>query len=51
VFECVDKPAAPGTIPEAGKYEKLASLKKLLDNGTLNQKELEIEKAKILAGP
>ena len=31
------------------KYAKLASLKKLLDDGTLTQTEFEAEKAKILA--
>ena len=51
VFECVDKPQTVAPITEISKYEKLAQLKKLLDNGTLTQQEFEREKAKILAQP
>jgi len=51
VFECIDKPQTAAPITEMGKYEKLAQLKRLLDNGTLTQQEFEQEKAKILAQP
>jgi hypothetical protein len=44
-------PKATAPAPELGRYDKLAIIKKLLDNGTLTQREFEIEKAKILAGP
>lgn len=53
VFECVPK---ANTGPAAGavsssKYDKLASLKKLLDSGALTQAEFDREKAKVLAEP
>jgi hypothetical protein len=51
VFECVDKPQTGAPSIEMSKYEKLAQLKKLLDNGTLTQQEFEREKAKVLAQP
>lgn len=51
-FECVDKPATsltPGLA--AGKYEKLAALKRLLDSGAITQREFDTEKLKVLAEP
>lgn len=51
VFECLDKPQSTGVAPEISKYEKLAQLKKLLENGTLTQQEFDVEKAKVLAQP
>ena len=51
VFECADKPKDASAKSDVGKYEKLAALKKLLDNGTLTQQEFESEKAKLLASP
>lgn len=50
VFECVPKvPMAREMAPD-DKYQKLAALKKLLDDGTLTQAEFESEKRKLLAG-
>jgi hypothetical protein len=53
VFECVPKsntgPAAEAVSPS--KYDKLASLKKLLDSGALTQAEFDRENAKLLAEP
>jgi hypothetical protein len=51
VFECLPKSgAAQASAPApATKYDELASLKKLLDNGTLTKDEFEREKAKVLA--
>ena len=52
VFECTDKPnATTAPAPSTGKYEKLATLKKLLDSGAITQSEFEREKAKVLAEP
>jgi hypothetical protein len=53
VFECVPKPNTR-PVEEAvspSKYDKLASLKKLLDSGALTQTEFDREKAKLLAEP
>jgi hypothetical protein len=51
VFECVAKPQANLPTPTTGKFERLAQLKSLLDNGTLTQHEFDKEKTKILAEP
>ena len=50
-FECIPKAGAVATtaVRTAGKYERLAALKKLLDDGTLTQQEFESEKAKVLS--
>jgi Short C-terminal domain len=53
VFECVPKPKTR-PVAEAvspSKYDKLASLKKLLDSGALTQAEFDREKTKLLAEP
>ena len=50
LFECAEpseKVAAPGPTA-ADKLSQLERLKKLLDNGTLTQREFEQEKAKVL---
>ncbi|WP_461303822.1 SHOCT domain-containing protein [Aureisphaera sp.] len=39
-----------GGINQSDKYDQLAKIKKLLDDGVLTMKEFEIEKAKILNG-
>lgn len=44
IFACVDKQQTNNL----NKYEQLAKIKSLLDNGVLTQKEFEIEKKKIL---
>lgn len=44
VFECIDKPSG------GDKYTELITLRKLLDSGTINQKEFDAEKEKILSG-
>ena len=50
VFECVNQKVSES--PSAGdKYERLESLKRLLDNGTLTKDEFEREKAKVLSEP
>jgi len=46
-FECVDAPP-PQRALDPTPYEKLATLKQLLDNGTLTQAEFDREKSKIL---
>ena len=51
IFECVEKPKASGSVPDTGKYERIAALKKLLDSGAITQQEFENEKAKLLASP
>jgi len=53
VFECVPKPSTrPGVeVVNPSKYDKVASLKKLLDSGALTQAEFDREKAKLLAEP
>lgn len=53
VFECVTKPNTRPVAEAVGlsKYDKLASLKKLLDSGALTQAEFDREKAKLLAEP
>lgn len=53
LFECISKsPSAKNAAqPSAGKYEKLVTLKKLLDEGALTPQEFEREKAKVLGEP
>ena len=51
VFECLAKLAGPSPTVATGKYERLATLKKLLDGGALTQQEFEREKAKVLSEP
>ena len=51
VFECVAKPASSSATIAAGKYGRLAAIKKLLDSGALTQHELKQEKAKVLSEP
>jgi len=49
IFECGDKPTPVGvSAAEDPRYRKLTDLKKLLDNGTLTQREFDSEKAKVL---
>ncbi|MFM8443956.1 MAG: SHOCT domain-containing protein [Methylococcus sp.] len=50
IFICKDKAVTLGAPPPMDKFAKLNELKKLLDNGTLNQTEFDMEKQKILAG-
>jgi len=50
IFICKDKPVPAGAAPVMDKFAKLNELKKLLDNGTLNQTEFDMEKQKILSG-
>lgn len=47
LFVCLEKEDSV-TSNKVTKYEKLAQLKKLLDNGTLTQDEFDNEKKKIL---
>lgn len=53
VFECVPKPPTKlgADVVSQSKYDKVASLKKLLDSGALTQAEFDREKAKLLAEP
>ena len=51
IFQCIERQDSKAATGDSGKYEKLASLKKLLDNGTLTQREFDAEKAKLLATP
>ncbi len=51
VFECVPKPSVANVAAGTTKYERLATLKKLLDSDALTQREFEQEKAKVLAEP
>ena len=51
IFQCVDTVTNPSTVVEGNRYEKIATLKKLLDSGALTQQEFDAEKAKILAAP
>jgi len=51
IFQCVDTVTNPSTAVEANRYDKIATLKKLLDSGALSQQEFDAEKAKILAAP
>ena len=53
VFECISKPLtqAVSSTGALSKYDKLASLKKLLDSASLTQAEFDKEKAKVLAEP
>src|SRR5438132_1613012 len=48
VFDCIDKPGAPGHSSGDEKYAKLLKLKQLLDSGALTQDEFDREKAKTL---
>lgn len=49
VFECVEKSMPAGTVTaDDRKYQKIATLKRLLDDGALSKEEFEREKAKIL---
>lgn len=45
IFACIDNLEVKNTV---NKYEELSKIKVLLDNGTLTQKEFELEKKKIL---
>ena len=54
LFECADdsrKPAAVALASESDRLSQLERLKRLLDNGTLTQKEFDDQKARILGGP
>lgn len=53
LFECISKSPSAKTAahPSAGKYDKLVTLKKLLDEGALTPQEFEREKAKVLREP
>lgn len=49
VFAVVDRPEESGRDAADGeKYDRLAKLKKLLDEGALTQEEFEREKDKLL---
>ena len=49
IFECATKLDAAASASDHGKYEKIATLKRLLDSGALTQQEFELEKARILS--
>ena len=51
VFQCVDKPTVESSAGEHNKYDELAKLRKLLDDGTITQEEFDREKAKVLSAP
>ena len=51
VFECVNQSAAAESKPSGTKYERVETLKRLLDSGALTQGEFEREKAKVLSEP
>ena len=51
VFECVNKSSATGVATNSAKYERLETLKRLLDSGALTKDEFEREKAKVLSEP
>jgi hypothetical protein len=52
IFECADKPSTmTAPAPALGKYDRLGTLKKLLDSGAITPAEFEREKAKVLAEP
>jgi len=51
MFQCVERSDAKTSSGDAGKYDKIAALKKLLDSGALTQKEFDAEKAKVLLKP
>lgn len=51
VFECVNRVGIPSGVAASSKYERLETLKRLLDSGTLTQQEFDAEKAKVLAEP
>ena len=48
IFTCIDEKNEVQYLPKKDKYEKLSTLKILLDNGTLTQQEFEKEKNNIL---
>ncbi|WP_425918525.1 SHOCT domain-containing protein [Acinetobacter sp. TSRC1-2] len=48
VFECIEKSKNGNNNLVVGKYEKLAALKKLLDEDVLTEQEFEKEKTKVL---
>lgn len=53
LFECLDAPkAVPNTSSESERIDQLERLRRLLDNGTLTQKEFDTQKARVLGqGP
>lgn len=51
VFECLSKTSATGVAANSAKYERLETLKRLLDSGALTKDEFEREKAKVLSEP
>lgn len=51
VFACIDKPLAQSNSTATSRYQDLAALKKLLDEGGLTHEEYEREKARILSSP
>ena len=51
VFECLNRSAAVPSAAPGTKYERIETLKRLLDSGALTQQEFEREKAKVLAEP
>ncbi len=51
VFECVTRNEVVPSAASGTKYERLETLKRLLDSGALTQDEFDREKAKILAEP
>lgn len=51
VFECVNRSAVVPSAAPGTKYERIETLKRLLDGGALTQQEFDREKAKVLAEP
>lgn len=52
IFECVENTTSTKPpVTDDSKYNKLFTIKKLLDSGVLTQEEFEQEKAKILSQP
>ena len=50
VFVCVDDPkTAPASVSKDVMYERLKTLKSLLDSGTITQQEFDVEKKTILS--
>ena len=51
VFECVNQNTAVASNASGTKYERVETLKRLLDSGALTQQEFDREKAKVLSEP
>jgi hypothetical protein len=51
VFECPNQNAAVESRPSDTKYERVETLKRLLESGALTQPEFDREKTKVLSEP